>query len=263
MVGARASSRPTDGTPVDRCYDRRVVTGREDIVRMGARRVPTLRIVALAALAALAAPACVGKLLTVPAPEPDASSPGSDAKSAGPMPGSASSSGNGGGSSRGSDAPVEGVTMPPPPPPPGGSGASSGSGAGSTTMCLRALDCPAGQVCCATPEMTTICQIGSCPGTVIGPLQLCSSPSECLTPGDTCGAPVRSATLPIKVCNAPMSAAVCASTCTAGCCDANGICNGGASDTACGTGGEVCTDCTTVTGGICGNQACYVVTAGK
>jgi hypothetical protein len=49
----------------------------------------------------------------------------------------------------------------------------------------------------------------------------------------------------------------CSQTCTTGCCDSDGLCQGGTSDALCGAGGASCTDCTVSSPGqTCQSHAC-------
>ncbi|HTB78429.1 MAG TPA: hypothetical protein VK762_34525 [Polyangiaceae bacterium] len=123
-------------------------------------------------------------------------------------------------------------------------GATSSSSGASGVTCTTPSQCPGNEVCCATIMMTTNCQLGPCPSTPIGPIQLCTSDTDCLTRGDTCGALAVAPTLPIKICNAPPVDAgmSCSSFCT-GCCDLNGVCNMGGSLDACGAKGLPCAKC--------------------
>ncbi len=70
--------------------------------------------------------------------------------------------------------------------------------------CRTSAGCLPGQVCCGTIAMTTSCQAGPCPGTMLGPLQLCGISAECLAIGDICGPPQPPIPpLGVMLCNAP------------------------------------------------------------
>jgi hypothetical protein len=64
----------------------------------------------------------------------------------------------------------------------GGSSSGGGMDSAASAMCLNSTSCPTGQVCCATIMSTTSCQVGPCPSTPVGPLQLCSTSAECTSP---------------------------------------------------------------------------------
>jgi hypothetical protein len=71
--------------------------------------------------------------------------------------------------------------------------------------CKSSAGCQPGQVCCATINPTSSCEVGPCPPTpMLGSLQLCGITAECLTPGDVCGPAVVSVLGPmIMTCGAP------------------------------------------------------------
>lgn len=231
---------------------------------MGARRGPTPGAIALITLALSA---CGGKLLAV-AGAGDASSgvgdagavpvanTGSSTGGVGPTSGGSASSGGstiGGSASSGGNPIIGGSTS-------GGGSVGGGSSSGvSGVACTNSAACPAGEVCCGTIMMTTACQSGPCPSTPIGPIQLCTTAAECFVRGDTCGPIPQAPMLPVMICSPSTGATApsCATTCS-GCCQPDGACNMGVDATACGKGGAVCVDCTTVraTGHACINQAC-------
>lgn len=204
---------------------------------MRARRRPTLWVIAPTMFAS----ACGGKVLAVPGPG-EASSKGDGGVSV-PMGSSGSSSSSGGSSTGGGSASS-------------GGSANGSSGGGSGMACRNAAECPNGEVCCLEITMTTYCQLGPCPPTGIGPLQLCASAAECLG-GDTCGPVPQAPTLPLKICLLPAADggyAWCESRCF-GCCDTDGFCNMRGDDTACGSGGSRCVDCTAANE-VCDNSFC-------
>ncbi len=227
-------------------------------MKMGTRRIPALVIFAVATTA------CGGKLLTSSEPGADASSAargngngsqGDDTTSSGGGNGSGGSGGSVGGSGSGGGSSSGGGAF-------GGSSSSGAQGGSSSSggtpggvTCTSAAGCRTGTVCCGTIQMTTTCQVGPCPSSPIGPLQLCASTAECVVRGDTCGPIAAAPTLPVKICNAPTAAQNCTTTCT-GCCDASGTCTMGTADTACGSvPGSLCTDCT-ASGAVCSNRVC-------
>lgn len=226
---------------------RSCIVRRRGIVTVGSHRMSALWV---ATLAALATGACGGKLLTVSGPAPDASSAGDDAGGAAATGEPAgSSSGGSSGAGVGSSGGIV-----------GSSGGSSSSGGTTGAVCMNAAECPTGQVCCGTISLSTACTSGPCPMTPLGPVQLCTSSAECRTPGAQCGPLPRLPTLPVKSCNVPtIDGGICSTTCT-GCCDAQGVCNAGADDLACGSAGESCTDCTML-GGSCDGRTCQALTA--
>jgi hypothetical protein len=65
---------------------------------------------------------------------------------------------------------------------------TGGPGIPVAMQCKSSAGCLPGQACCSAGTFVSTCQAGPCPSTPYGPLQLCSMPAECLTPGDTCGA---------------------------------------------------------------------------
>jgi hypothetical protein len=72
--------------------------------------------------------------------------------------------------------------------------------------CKSSAGCLPGQVCCATVNLTSSCEVGPCPSTpMLGSLQLCGISAECLTPGDICGPVAIAASLGVMVmsCDAP------------------------------------------------------------
>jgi hypothetical protein len=73
--------------------------------------------------------------------------------------------------------------------------------ASNAIECRTSAACLPGQVCCGTIDMTSSCQAGPCPSTMLGPLQLCGMSAECLAAGDTCG-PL-AADPAVMTCNAP------------------------------------------------------------
>ena len=176
--------------------------------------------------------ACGGKLLASSEPGADASSrDGAGGGSQGDDNGMSGGSGTGGGSggnssgvSSGGFSSSSGGSSTG-----GGSIGASSSGAGGVT-CTSSATGRRGTVCCGTISMTTSCQVGPCPSSAIGPLQLCSSDSECFTPGDTCAPLPVAPTLPIKICSKPTpdAGSGCAALCGGGCCDSTGACLVGA-----------------------------------
>jgi hypothetical protein len=213
---------------------------------MPARRRPTLWVIALTMFAS----GCGGRLLAVPAPG-DASSGGDGGVSV-PIGAPGSSSDSGGSSTGGGSASSGGRASN------GGSasGSSGSSSGGSGMTCHNAAECPNGEVCCLEIPMTTYCQLGPCPQTGVGTLQLCASAAECLG-GDTCGPAPEAPTLPLKICLRPAAdggLAWCASRCV-GCCDTDGSCHTGGDDTACGFEGSRCVDCTAANE-VCDNAFC-------
>lgn len=99
----------------------------------------------------------------------------------------------------GMDAPVDS-------PYDGGADAAFDDSGDSALSCTSSAACMTGQVCCGTINSTTQCQVGPCPTTPIGPLQLCTSSSECLPAGGTCGRVPAAPTLPIMICHASFDA---------------------------------------------------------
>jgi hypothetical protein len=156
----------------------------------------------LALLAGSAATeACGGKLLTLPATGDDASADDDGAIGAGS--GGASTSSSSG--SYGDDADFYYSSSS------GSSGDDGSSGSGSfgsssgppTNACLSAADCATGLVCCATVDLATACQLGPCPETEFGPIQLCASRAECYVHGDYCVPLTIAPETPITECRAP------------------------------------------------------------
>jgi hypothetical protein len=73
---------------------------------------------------------------------------------------------------------------------------------GNAIACRTSAGCLPGQVCCGTDNVTSSCQVGPCPSTMFGQLQLCGISAECLAKGDTCGPLAQEQSLGVMVCNA-------------------------------------------------------------
>ena len=141
---------------------------------------------------------------------------------------------------------------------PGTDGAKCGSGGSACESCA------AGSVC-AGQQCSRSCDAGNCPGCCAGNQCLVGmAPNACGHGGAQCAdcTSVGGSCAPSDAdaggtCHAP---ALCnASTCPAGCCDANGACRFGDADDACGAAGTSCRACPP--SGACDNGRCLSCTA--
>jgi len=130
-----------------------------------------------------------------------------------------------------------------------------GSGGNACDNCAaKAAGCSAG-VCQGKPPKCGPDNCGGCCD-ANGSCQIGTSDAICGAQGAACrncSTQSQTCTQPGSYCAAPLP---CATVCPAGCCDARGVCHA-PTDTACGTQGQTCSDCT-LQGRVCAPQGyCY------
>jgi hypothetical protein len=154
--------------------------------------------------------------------------------------GDGGSGSSGGGSSSGSESSSSGSAS-----------SSSGSSSGADASCPSG--CPFGV--CKDGTCTSTCSV-TCPGCCDAreQCQMGTANLNCGTGGVVCAdcSATIGATCMGGVCTGGPGDANCSSTCM-GCCDENDVCHMGVVDTACGTGGLTCSNCTLIDGGTCSN----------
>lgn len=134
-----------------------------------------------------------------------------------------------------------------------GSSSSSGGGSGSGVVqnrggCSDSSSCTNGQTCCFTLSAASLSSSnpGKCgPACAKGQSQLCAMDSECTNPA-TCQPNMLGMGPHVCMAVGGSGSGCDPISCATGCCDSFNTCQAFGADTACGTGGTACTDCTQV-----------------
>jgi hypothetical protein len=138
---------------------------------------------------------------------------------------------------------------------PGTSSSVCGTGGLACRACHSGQACNTSQYCDCTPQS---CPSGCC-DVLTAQCQPGRSDALCGSGGSICQTcaltPTKGAIFTPSVCSNQFCASAPPCPCASGCCDANGVCHPGASNTQCGGPQTYCEDCTAV-GAQCSQQQC-------